>query len=97
MSAPERRGLTQEKTPMNTDLIIRAWKDPEFRARLSAEQRASLPDSPSGKPMTELDEEELSEITGGLLANKTIGASTGCTGPVRQTCGIINCSIREEF
>jgi len=82
---------------MNSDLIIRAWKDPEFRARLSAEQRASLSDSPSGKPMTELDEGELSEITGGLLTNKTIGANTGCTGPARPTCGIVNCSIREEF
>jgi len=76
---------------MDTDLIIRAWKDPEFRARLSAEQRASLPDSPSGKPMTELDDADLQEITGGLLPKKDLGPSTGCTGPVRATCGIVMC------
>jgi mersacidin/lichenicidin family type 2 lantibiotic len=75
---------------MDTDLIIRAWKDPEFRSRLSAEQRASLPDSPSGKPMTELDDADLQEITGGLLP-KELGPGTGCTGPVRQTCGIVMC------
>jgi mersacidin/lichenicidin family type 2 lantibiotic len=75
---------------MDTHLIIRAWKDPEFRARLSAEQRASLPDSPSGKPMTELEDAELQEITGGRLVDE-LGPSTGCTGPVRATCGIYMC------
>ena len=82
---------------MDTQLIIRAWKDPEFRARLSAEQRASLPDSPSGKPVTELDEEALRDIVGGRVPVE-IGPSTGCTGPVRATCGIVMCPIRElEF
>lgn len=33
---------------MDTPLSIRAWKEPEFRAHLSTEQRASLPESPSG-------------------------------------------------
>jgi mersacidin/lichenicidin family type 2 lantibiotic len=84
---------------MDTQLIIRAWKDPEFRARLSAEQRASLPDSPSGTPVTELDEEALRDIIGGrVLVEGTLGPSTGCTGPVRATCGIVVCPIRElEF
>ncbi|KFE68191.1 hypothetical protein DB31_7428 [Hyalangium minutum] len=82
---------------MKTDLIVRAWKDPEFRARLSAQERAALPDSPSGKPLTELDEEALHEITGGLRTGKTIGANTGCTGPVRATCGIIVCPVVEAF
>jgi mersacidin/lichenicidin family type 2 lantibiotic len=77
---------------MDSNLIIRAWKDPEFRARLSAKERASLPDSPSGKPMTELDDSDLQEITGGLVPkDKEIGPSTGCTGPVRATCGIVLC------
>ena len=75
---------------MDTDLIIRAWKDPEFRARLSSEQRASLPDSPSGKPMTELDDADLQEITGGAVARE-LGPSTGCTGPIKPTCGIYMC------
>lgn len=83
---------------MKTELIVRAWKDPEFRARLSTEERASLPDSPSGKPLTELDEETLHEIVGGLLrGGKTIGGNTGCTGPVRATCGIVVCPVVEAF
>jgi mersacidin/lichenicidin family type 2 lantibiotic len=79
---------------MDTTLIIRAWKDPAFRARLSAEQRASLPDSPSGRPMTELDEAELSDIVGGRTPIEL--ASTGCVGPVRPTCGIVLCPITES-
>ncbi len=42
---------------MNAETIIRAWKDPEFRASLTSEQLAALPESPSGKSMTELGEE----------------------------------------
>jgi mersacidin/lichenicidin family type 2 lantibiotic len=75
---------------MDTQLIIRAWKDPEFRARLSAEQRAALPECPSGSPLTELKEEELRDITGGRLP---LEGNTGCIGPVRATCGIVMCPI----
>jgi mersacidin/lichenicidin family type 2 lantibiotic len=75
---------------VDTPSIIRAWKDPEYRARLSTEQRASLPESPSGSPLTELGEEELRDITGG---RPILEGSTGCTGPVRETCGIVLCPI----
>jgi mersacidin/lichenicidin family type 2 lantibiotic len=90
----------KQEDSMNTDLIIRAWKDPEFRARLSPEQRAALPDSPSGKPVTELDEEALRDIVGGRLVNDTVkdlGGSTGCVGPYRPTCGIVRCPVFEAF
>ncbi len=75
---------------MKKDLIIRAWKDPEYRARLSPEERASFPASPCGRALTELDETELLGITGGLV--KRPEPSTGCTDGV-PTCGIINCSF----
>ena len=39
---------------MDTQTIVRAWKDPEFRALLSPEQRSTLPENPSGKAITEL-------------------------------------------
>ena len=39
---------------MNTELIVRAWKDPEFRASLSTEQRAAIPECPSGASITEM-------------------------------------------
>jgi mersacidin/lichenicidin family type 2 lantibiotic len=81
---------------MNADLIIRAWKDPEFRARLSAEERASIPDSPSGTPMTELEEDALRDIVGGRpIVSEDLGGSTGCVGPYKPTCGIVLCPIRE--
>ena len=46
---------------MKKELIIRAWKDPAFRASLSADERASLPESPSGRALSELDESELND------------------------------------
>jgi len=51
---------------MNPKTIIRAWKDPEFRAHLTSEERRALPDNPSGQPMTELDEEAMSDVVGGV-------------------------------
>ncbi|MFY0528128.1 mersacidin/lichenicidin family type 2 lantibiotic [Archangium gephyra] len=50
---------------MRAETIIRAWKDPAFRASLSPEERAALPELPSGKPVTELGEDELSDAVGG--------------------------------
>ncbi|WP_257449837.1 mersacidin/lichenicidin family type 2 lantibiotic [Archangium lipolyticum] len=50
---------------MNPETIIRAWKDPAFRARLSSEQLHTLPENPSGRPMTELGDEDLSDVVGG--------------------------------
>ncbi|MFL5343309.1 MAG: mersacidin/lichenicidin family type 2 lantibiotic [Hyalangium sp.] len=50
---------------MNRETIVRAWKDPEFRASLTLEQRQALPESPSGRPLTELDEGDLSDVVGG--------------------------------
>ncbi len=60
---------------MDTTTIIRAWKDPEFRKSLTSEQRATLPECPSGQPMTELDEGELGDVVGGGLPG----------GPIRFT------------
>ena len=80
---------------MKKEMIVRAWKDPEFRARLSTDERASLPESPCGKSLSELDEAELSSIFGGVLAPRDVTGmlrpSTGCTD-ARPTCGYINCT-----
>ncbi|HEX5753990.1 MAG TPA: mersacidin/lichenicidin family type 2 lantibiotic [Archangium sp.] len=76
---------------MKKEWIVRAWKDPAFRASLSAEERASLPESPSGRALTELDESELLGVTGGRAA---LEPSTGCTDGV-PTCGIVLCSNLE--
>ena len=50
---------------MNNAMIVRAWKNPEYRASLPHEQRAALPENPSGKPLTELDDADLGTVTGG--------------------------------
>lgn len=51
---------------MDNATIVKAWKDPSFRATLSAEQLAELPANPSGVAMSELNESELSEVVGGM-------------------------------
>ena len=43
---------------------VRAWKDPVYRASLSAEERAQLPGHPSG--ILDLDEEQLKLAGGGI-------------------------------
>ena len=50
---------------MNRESIIRAWKDPAYRASLSSEQRAELPEHPSG--VVELDDTTLGEAVGGAV------------------------------
>jgi mersacidin/lichenicidin family type 2 lantibiotic len=50
------------------EMIVRDWKDPELRASLSPEERAALPESPSGKALPELGEADLIGIHGGVLA-----------------------------
>jgi mersacidin/lichenicidin family type 2 lantibiotic len=63
---------------MNNAMIVRAWKSPEYRASLPHEQRAALPESPSGRPLTELDDAELDDITGGAFARLTPTAPDVC-------------------
>ena len=74
---------------MKKEWIVRAWKDPAFRASLSAEERDSLPESPSGRALTELDESALLEITGGRAV--VLEPVTGCTDANQPTCGIMVC------
>jgi mersacidin/lichenicidin family type 2 lantibiotic len=45
--------------------VIRAWKDPVYRARLSREEIAGLPDHPSG--LVELSEEQLRSASGAVI------------------------------
>src|SRR3982750_4107709 len=48
--------MDQEDSMNKTD-VIRAWKDPFYRASLSEEAQAALPQHPAG--ITELSEEQL--------------------------------------
>ena len=51
---------------MTTVEIIRAWKDPQYWERLSAEQRELLPPHPAG--LVELDDAYLDAVAGGRPA-----------------------------
>lgn len=48
---------------MNKTDIIRAWKDPAYRATLTPEQLACLPDHPAG--IVEIGEDRLKQAGGG--------------------------------
>ena len=62
--------------------IIRAWKDPKYRKKLSASELASLPGSPAGS--IEVTDADLNAI--GPLGATTYATCT-CTTATRQiTC-----------
>ncbi len=48
---------------MTQQQVVKAWKNPEFRASLSEAQRNALPANPAG--LVELNEKELMEVGGG--------------------------------
>ncbi len=81
---------------MKKEMIVRAWKDPEFRAGLSPEERAALPECPSGRSMTELGEAELHEIVGGKRWHNYSVDTFRCAAPsyfceTLNSCGIVAC------
>jgi mersacidin/lichenicidin family type 2 lantibiotic len=63
--------------------IARAWKDPEYRKTLTAEQLASLPPNPAGS--VSLNDEDLDSVAGGLTADATSTSQNLCT---MQNCCI---------
>ncbi len=58
---------------MNKNDVIRAWKDPLYRASLSEEAQASLPQNPAG--ITELSDGQLVTAAGATV----ITTARGCT------------------
>ncbi len=54
--------------------IARAWKDEAYRASLTDEQRASLPEHPVGP--IELDDAQLSGVVGGVLVPRPADRTT---------------------
>ena len=44
--------------------IVRAWKDEEYREKLSEEERAQLPGNPAG--VVELPDSDLAAVGGGI-------------------------------
>lgn len=74
---------------MTKDMIIRAWKDPAFRATLSPEQLSALPANPAGLSAVELNESELNEVVGGVASETAVncGCSSGYICTFTTECG----------
>ena len=67
---------------MGKEEIIRAWKDSMYRASLSAEELAHLPENPVGHA---LSDDELQQVEGGGLEVPT--TIVVCTDPTTETSG----------
>ncbi len=50
---------------MSKSMIVRAWKDAQYRASLAPDQLAAIGSHPAGEGLGELDESELRGIVGG--------------------------------
>lgn len=64
---------------LSAQKIARAWRDPSFRAGLSAEERAAMPPNPAGESI--VDESRLNEVAGGFTFGSgcmTAGCFTAC-------------------
>jgi mersacidin/lichenicidin family type 2 lantibiotic len=70
-----KQGHDKEDAMSRREQIIRAWKDPEYRAGLSAAERAELPESPAGPSVGELEESQLGHAVG--------GGGPGFSSPIR--------------
>ena len=67
--------------------IARAWKDPEYLKSLTPEQRANLPENPTGP--APVSEEELKEVVGGLrLSGKFAKATSDFCGTAPGWCTV---------
>ena len=71
---------------LDKDKIIRAWKDPQYRATLTPEEQAALPPCPAGDPS--MTDAELERIAGGENDGSSNGNSCGwfCTWTCECWC-----------
>ncbi len=70
---------------MGTSDIIRAWKDPVYRATLGTRQRAQLPPNPAGQAM--LSDDQLRAASGfGMAVVTTFRTCTEFTYKRFQCC-----------
>ena len=73
---------------MTIEQIIRAWKDPIYRASLSDAERAQLPEHPAGT--IELTDAQLADVAGAARGD---GLSIACT----YTCFCTRPILCERF
>lgn len=76
---------------MSTNNIIKAWKNPAYRATLSAAERAALPANPAGT--IELADEAVGHVAGGAAPQKSIEPCTMFQDCTKLGCVSTWCSI----
>ncbi len=69
---------------MNKNDVIRAWKDPFYRATLSGEAQASLPQHPAG--ITELSDDQLIVAGASALLTTAFACTEFTFGTWRACC-----------
>lgn len=69
---------------MNKADLIRAWKDPVYRSRMSREAAASLPVHPSG--VLEIPEEQLKTATGAVIGTTAFNCTMYTSSKPRGCC-----------
>jgi mersacidin/lichenicidin family type 2 lantibiotic len=70
--------------------IIRAWKDPEYRASLTAEELALIPSNPAGE--IELSDAELEAVSGAALPRTPLCPTVPKKSIERGNCPTFLCS-----
>jgi mersacidin/lichenicidin family type 2 lantibiotic len=71
------------------EMIARAWRDPAYRASLSAEELAQLPENPVGA--YEVDSTMLESVVGGAAAKPARSAGWFCS--VSAECWGFRCDL----
>jgi mersacidin/lichenicidin family type 2 lantibiotic len=69
---------------MSRSQIIRAWKDPEYRSKLSKAEREQLPAHPAG--LIELSDDDLGLASGGKIAIPPFTKAWTCRPIGSVTC-----------
>jgi mersacidin/lichenicidin family type 2 lantibiotic len=72
----------KEETEMNTDHVVRAWKDSKYRLNLSPSERSLLPQHPSGG--IALGEEQLLRVANRFFSSVT--NPNACQTSPRTSC-----------
>ncbi len=67
---------------METHDVVRAWKDPKYRASLSAQALASLPALPAGERLSALADDQLRNLRGGAGTGAIASFSGDCNGGI---------------
>ena len=69
--------------------IVEAWRNEEYYLSLSAEERAGIPEHPSG--LVDIEDDVLKTITGGCGYATTKFGCSGESSGICTPCGTIYC------